>query len=202
MVKSIVVTDSAPIKEDNVLYFEYEPVSSVVLRSSAEKKIPRFSNAEIKNKFIKNNSGILNLILENPTDNTYKRVRILLRNNSKESGNLIIQDSDFNKVGTNTSYISSGSNTVNGVAIDGDPGATAQYTFTLTLNAVENETVDARTQQITVEGAGGSSVSATLTLNQTAGDPTLEVSPTSIDVPQDGSEVQVQVTTNTTFTVS
>jgi hypothetical protein len=38
MVKSIVVTDSAPIKEDNVLYFEYEPVSSVVLRSSAEKK--------------------------------------------------------------------------------------------------------------------------------------------------------------------
>lgn len=109
MVKSIVVTDSAPIKEDNVLYFEYELVSSVVLRSSAEKKIPRFSNAEIKNKFIKNNSGILNLILENPTDNTYKRVRILLRNNSKESGNLIIQDSDFNKVGTNTSYISSGS---------------------------------------------------------------------------------------------
>lgn len=74
-----------------------------------KKKIPRFSNAEIKNKFIKNNSGILNLILENPTDNTYKRVRILLRNNSKESGNLIIQDSDFNKVGTNTSYISSGS---------------------------------------------------------------------------------------------
>lgn len=66
----------------------------------------------------------------------------------------------------------------------------------------EYETVDARTQQITVEGAGGSSVSATLTLNQTAGDPTLEVSPTSIDVPQDGSEVQVQVTTNTTFTVS
>lgn len=121
MVKSIVVTDSAPIKEDNVLYFEYQ---------------------------------------------------------------------------------ANGSNTVNGVAIDGDPGATAQYTFTLTLNAVENETVDARTQQITVEGAGGSSVSATLTLNQTAGDPTLEVSPTSIDVPQDGSEVQVQVTTNTTFTVS
>ena len=101
-----------------------------------------------------------------------------------------------------TEDISSIEYQANGVAIDGDPGATAQYTFTLTLNAVENETVDARTQQITVEGAGGSSVSATLTLNQTAGDPTLGVSPTSIDVPQDGSEVQVQVTTNTTFTVS
>lgn len=114
----------------------------------------------------------------------------------KGAGDIITEDI------SSIEYQANGSNTVNGVAIDGDPGATAQYTFTLTLNAVENETVDARTQQITVEGAGGSSVSTTLTLNQTAGDPTLEVSPTSIDVPQDGSEVQVQVTTNTTFTVS
>lgn len=37
MVKSIVVTDSAPIKEDNVLYFEYEPVSMMLARS-VEKK--------------------------------------------------------------------------------------------------------------------------------------------------------------------
>ena len=114
----------------------------------------------------------------------------------KGAGDIITEDI------SSIEYQANGSNTVNGVAIDGDPGATAQYTFTLTLNAVENETIDARTQQITVEGAGGSSVSATLTLNQTARDPTLEASPTSIDVPHDGSEVQVQVTTNTTFTVS
>lgn len=112
----------------------------------------------------------------------------------KGAGDIITEDI------SSIEYQANGSNTVNGVAIDGDPGATAQYTFTLTLNAVKNETVDARTQQITVEGAGGPSVSATL--NQTAGDPTLGVSPTSIDAPQDGSEVQVQVTTNTTFTVS
>lgn len=37
MVKSIVVTDSAPIKEDNVLYFEYEPISMMLARS-VEKK--------------------------------------------------------------------------------------------------------------------------------------------------------------------
>lgn len=114
----------------------------------------------------------------------------------KGVGNIIIEDI------SSIEYQANGSNTVNGVVIDGDPGATAQYTFTLTLKAVENETVDARAQQITVEGAGGSNVSATLTLNQTAGDPTLGVSPTSIDVPQEGSEVQVQITTNTTFTVS
>lgn len=55
--------------------------------------------------------------------------------------------------------------------------------------------------KITVRGAS-TSVTATITLNQTAGDPTLSIDPTSVDVPQDGSEVSVQVTTNTTFTVS
>ena len=43
---------------------------------------------------------------------------------------------------------------------------------------------------------------ATTTLNQTAGDPFIEVNPTTIDVPQDGSAVQVTVDTNTTFTVT
>lgn len=77
----------------------------------------------------------------------------------------------------------------------------AQYEFTLTLDAVANETVEGKTQQIVVQGAS-TSVKATITLNQTAGDPTLEVSPVSVDVPQDGSEVSVQVTTNTSFTVA
>ena len=81
-------------------------------------------------------------------------------------------------------------------------GGSQKQNANLPTNAVENETVDEKTQQITVQGAGGSGVTATIVLNQTAGDPTLEVSPTSIDVPQDGSEVSVQVTTNTTFTVS
>lgn len=205
MVKSIVVTDSAPIKEDNVLYFEYEPVSSVVLRSSAEFTVTAPGVSEPK-KFTANllpKEEFVSFDNSSPAvDKAGGVVTITGKSNSqkltfkKGAGDIITEDI------SSIEYQANGSNTVNGVAIDGDPGATAQYTFTLTLNAVENETVDARTQQITVEGAGGSSVSATLTLNQTAGDPTLEVSPTSINVPQDGSEVQVQVTTNTTFTVS
>ena len=43
---------------------------------------------------------------------------------------------------------------------------------------------------------------ATVTLNQTAGDPFIEVEPTRVDVPQDGSATQVTVDTNTTFTVT
>ena len=98
-------------------------------------------------------------------------------------------------------YTANGSDATNGVEIADDPGASAKYAFSIELDATANDTIDARTQQITVKAAS-TSVTATITLNQTAGDPTLEVSPTSVDVPQDGSEVSVQVMTNTTFTVA
>lgn len=93
-----------------------------------------------------------------------------------------------------------GSNATSGIAITGDPGAKAKYTFSLTLRAAANDTIKARTQQIIATASGGQK--ATATLNQTAGDPFIEVAPASVDVPQDGSAVQVTVDTNTTFTVT
>lgn len=93
-----------------------------------------------------------------------------------------------------------GSEATSGINIPGDPGAKAKYSFSLTLTAAENETIQARTQQIIAKANGGQK--ATATLKQTAGDPFIEVAPTSIDVPQDGSAAQVTVDTNTTFTVT
>lgn len=103
---------------------------------------------------------------------------------------------------SSVNYTAGGKQTVNGVAIEGDPGASAQYNFSIVLTATENGTVDDRNQQIIVTAAGGSSITATITLKQSAGDAFISVEPTEIDVPQDGSEVQVQVSTNTTFTVT
>lgn len=97
-------------------------------------------------------------------------------------------------------FTANGSEATSGTAISGDPGAKAKYSFSLTLTAAENETIEARTQQIIATADGGQK--ATATLNQTAGDPFIEVAPTKIDVPQDGSAVQVTVDTNTTFTVT
>lgn len=97
-------------------------------------------------------------------------------------------------------FIANGASATSGIAITGDPGAKAKYTFSVTLIAAENETIEARTQQIIATAAGGQR--ATVTLNQTAGDPFIEVTPTEIDVPQAGSAVQVTVDTNTTFTVT
>lgn len=113
---------------------------------------------------------------------------------SKGAGDIIAADISAIQFQVN------GSNATSGTAISGDPGAKAKYTFSLTLNASANDTIEARTQQIIATANGGQK--ATATLNQTAGDPFIEVTPTTIDVPQDGSAVQVTVDTNTTFTVT
>lgn len=97
-------------------------------------------------------------------------------------------------------FTANGAAATSGINIPGDPGAKAKYSFSLTLTAAENETIEARTQQIIAKASGGQK--ATVTLNQTAGDPFIEVAPTKIDVPQDGSAAQVTVDTNTTFTVT
>lgn len=97
-------------------------------------------------------------------------------------------------------FIANGAEAISGTNISGDPGAKAKYSFGLTLTAAGNETIEARTQQIIAKANGGQK--ATVTLKQTAGDPFIEVAPTKIDVPQDGSAVQVTVDTNTTFTVT
>jgi len=113
---------------------------------------------------------------------------------SKGAGDII--DADIAAI----KFTVNGAEATSGVAIAGDPGAKAKYSFSLTLNAATNETIEARTQQIIAKANGGQK--ATATLNQTAGDPFIEVTPTTIDVPQDGTAVQVTVDTNTTFTVT
>lgn len=113
---------------------------------------------------------------------------------SKGSGNIISANIAAIK------FTANGVEATSGTTISGDPGAKAKYNFSLTLTAAANETIEARTQQIVATANGGQRATATLT--QTAGDPFIEVIPTKIDVPQDGSTVQVTVDTNTTFTVT
>lgn len=113
---------------------------------------------------------------------------------SKGTGDIIKADLSAIKFTANGAAATSGTN------ISDDPGAKAKYSFSLTLTAAANETIGARTQQIIATAKGGQKAKATL--NQTAGDPFIEVAPTRIDVPQDGSAVQVTVDTNTTFTIT
>lgn len=99
------------------------------------------------------------------------------------------------------SYKANAAAATSGTVIPNDPGATKKYVFELTLTAVANTTISERTQQITVATTKGSKTT-TITLKQAAGDPYLNIDKTPVNVPQDGSTVTLQVTTNTTFTVS
>ena len=127
---------------------------------------------------------------------------VTLTGNSN-SPKITFSKGDGDIIGANIAAIkftANGVEATSGTNIPGDPGAKAKYNFSLTLTAAVNETIEARTQQIIATANGGQRATATLT--QTAGDPFIEVIPTKIDVPQDGSAVQVTVDTNTTFTVT
>lgn len=146
---------------------------------------PEFIRFDNTNPAVDKNGGTITLTgVSNTTKITF----------SKGTGDIIGADVAAIK------FTANGAEATSGVAIAGDPGAKAKYDFSLTLSAAANETIEARTQQIVAIANNGHKVTATL--NQTAGDPFIEVTPTTIDVPQDGSAVQVTVDTNTTFTVT
>lgn len=113
-----------------------------------------------------------------------------------EGGYIIEED-----LGEKNYTVEEDTNAVNGMPILGDPGADHKYEFSIELNYVMNDTVESRTQVFTIQGSS-ESTKQTLTITQSAGAARLEVTPATITVPQDGSVVNVQVTTNTTFTVS
>ena len=100
-----------------------------------------------------------------------------------------------------SSYTAAGASTDNGEAITGDPGASAEYSFSITFSNIgENTTIDELTKQVVVTDNAGNS--STCTVTQAAGDATLSVSPASVDLPWDAStSASFTVTSNTNWTV-
>lgn len=97
-------------------------------------------------------------------------------------------------------YTAAGEVTVNGNAIEGDPGAVSQYEYNIEITLPANDDVDEVTRTLKVTANGGQS--AQIAIKQSAGDAYLYVSPTEITIPQDGSAVSVEVTSNTDWSVS
>lgn len=98
------------------------------------------------------------------------------------------------------SYTANGSAATSGTEITGDPGATAKYTWSVSIPTTENPTVETRSQTITI--SGDSMEPVTITLQQAVGDAELSLNPDTVNIPQAGTAQTIQVTTNTTFTVT
>ena len=104
-----------------------------------------------------------------------------------------------------SSYIANSVQTDNGVAITGDPGASAEYSYSIAFtNIAENVTIDALTAQLIVTDNAGNE--ATCTITQAAGDATLSVSPESVQLDwnanSESTSSSFTVTSNTNWSVS
>lgn len=97
-----------------------------------------------------------------------------------------------------TKYKAGGVETNNGTAISGDPGASAEYDFSIVITVPENTTISELSKQIIVSDGEGHSDTCLLT--QTAGNAMLVVSKTAIELAYTGEAVSFDITSNTSRT--
>lgn len=83
---------------------------------------------------------------------------------------------------TFSSYTANGASATNGVAISGDPGASAQYAFSIPVTISVNTTASSKTYTLNITAAGGQKTAVVLTqlASDFTYDLTLAASPTSI----------------------
>lgn len=101
-----------------------------------------------------------------------------------------------------SSYTANSVSTNNGASITGDPGATQQYSFSISFTSIgANTGTSTLTAQLTVTDNAGHTDTCTIT--QAAGDATLSISPTTINLTAAGvADNSVTVTSNTSWTIS
>ena len=103
-----------------------------------------------------------------------------------------------------SSYNANSVSTDNGAAISGDPGATQEFPFSIAFTSIgANPTIAARSVQLIVTDNAGNT--ATCTITQAAGDATLSVSPTSVQLDWNAATAETSasftVTSNTNWTI-
>ena len=103
-----------------------------------------------------------------------------------------------------SSYTANSVATNNGVAISGDPGASAEYAFSIAFtNIGANPTISSKSAQLVVTDNAGNT--ATCTITQAAGDATLAVAPASVQLDWNAASAETSasftVTSNTNWSI-
>lgn len=98
-----------------------------------------------------------------------------------------------------STYIANSVSTNNGSNISGDPGASAEYPFSIAITVPANTSTSAKSRQIIVTDEGGHTDVCTLT--SAAGDAYLNVQLGDIELDYKGTAVTVTVESNTSWTV-
>ena len=104
-----------------------------------------------------------------------------------------------------TSFNVNGSTTAtSGTAITGDPGATGEYTYDVTVVVPKNETINTRSATLEIKGEDASVVK-TITIIQALGDSYLYLNlqgkiATTVTIPQNGGSCTLRVLSNDEWT--
>jgi hypothetical protein len=106
---------------------------------------------------------------------------------------------DLTDITLPASYTANSVTTSNGAAITGDPGATAEYNFSISITVPANNEITAKTRQIIVENEAGNRDVCTLT--SAAGDAYVTVQEGTIELDYLGTPVPWTVESNTTWTI-
>lgn len=106
---------------------------------------------------------------------------------------------DLTSITLPDTYMANSVSTSNGAAISGDPGALAEYNFSISITVPANNETSAKTRQIIVEDEAGNRDICTLT--SAAGDAYVTVQEGTIELDYLGTPVPWTVESNTTWTI-
>lgn len=104
-----------------------------------------------------------------------------------------------------TSYkVNSSVTATSGTAITGDPGATGEYTYNVTIAVPKNETITARSATLEIKGEG-STVVKTITITQALGDSYLYLNlqgttTATVTIPKGGGAQTLKILSNDEWT--
>lgn len=98
-----------------------------------------------------------------------------------------------------STYTANSVSTSNGAEIDGDPGAVAEYNFSIQITVPPNTSATAKTRQIIVTAEGGQQDVCLLT--SASGDAYVTVPEGEIALNYQGTAVEVQVKSNTKWRI-
>jgi hypothetical protein len=98
-----------------------------------------------------------------------------------------------------STYTANSVSTSNGANINGDPGATAVYNFSIVITVPANTSTSAKTRQLIVTDEGGHQDVCLIT--SAAGDAYVTIAECNIELDYKGTAVTVEVKSNTNWTI-
>lgn len=96
-------------------------------------------------------------------------------------------------------YTANGASTANGAAIAGDPGASAEYDWSIQFSIASATTVETKTKQLIITDDAGHT--AVVTISLTGVDAYLTVSVNELTLEADGTPSSFDITSNTSWTI-